>query len=130
LDDPCTEEVRDAKVDLLMNPKVEVFNQYMNQIKTESGKFAECLLEITPERWPYALFRSSWHGQYLCNMSNTIVHWMPSKYELSVVHLVDTIRCKLTMVDSIPMNALTAGNQKLLEEMSKAQSLITSDCLI
>jgi hypothetical protein len=55
---------------------------------------------------------------------------MPSKYELSVVHLVDTIRCKLTMVDSIPMNALTAGNQKLLEEMSKAQSLITSDCLI
>jgi hypothetical protein len=57
MNDSCTEEVRDAKVDLLMNPTVDEFNQYMNQSKSESDKLAECLLEIKPERWSYALFK-------------------------------------------------------------------------
>jgi hypothetical protein len=36
MNDSCTEEVRDAKVDLLMNPTVDEFNQYMNQSKRVS----------------------------------------------------------------------------------------------
>jgi hypothetical protein len=135
LDDAWTEEVRDALVELLKKAiyscTVDEFDQHMGQIKVESEKLAEWLLEIKPERWSDAHFKGSRYGQYSCNISNTIVEWMPSRYELSVVQLVDTIRCKLmemmyTRRESSNewAGVLTpAANHKLQEELSKAHSL-------
>uniref|UniRef100_A0ACD5ZB58 Uncharacterized protein n=1 Tax=Avena sativa TaxID=4498 RepID=A0ACD5ZB58_AVESA len=135
LEDAWTEEVRDSMVDLLKKAiyscTVDEFNQYMEQIKGESEKLAEWLLETKPERWSDAHFKGSRYGQYSCNISNTIVDWMPLRYELSVVQLVDTIRCKLmeTMYTRRESSNEWAGvvtpaaNQKLQEELSKAQSL-------
>uniref|UniRef100_A0ACD6AFZ9 Uncharacterized protein n=1 Tax=Avena sativa TaxID=4498 RepID=A0ACD6AFZ9_AVESA len=135
LEDAWTEEVRDSMVDLLKKAiyscTVDEFNQYMEQIKGESEKLAEWLLETKPERWSDAHFKGSRYGQYSCSISNTIVDWMPSRYELSVVQLVDTIRCKLmeTMYTRRESSNEWAGvvtpaaNQKLQEELTKAQSL-------
>jgi hypothetical protein len=103
----------------------------MEQIRGESEKLAEWLLEIKPERWSDAHFKGSRYGQYSCSISDTIVDWMPSRYELSVVQLVDTIRCNLMEMMYTRRESsneweevLTpAANQKLQEELSKAQSL-------
>jgi zinc finger SWIM domain-containing protein 3 len=88
-------------------------------------------LEIKPERWSDAFFKGSRHGQYSCNIFGTVMEWLPTRYELSVVQLVDTIRCRLmemmyTQRES--SNAWTgiltpAANQKLQEEVNKAHTL-------
>ncbi|XP_044431234.1 uncharacterized protein [Triticum aestivum] len=135
LDDAWTEEVRDAMVELLKRAifscTVDEFNQYMEQIKSESDKLAEWLLEIKPERWSDALFMGWRYGQYSCNISDTVVDWIPTRYELPVVQLVDTIRCKLMEMmytrrescNEWPDGLTPAANQKLQEEVSKAHSL-------
>jgi hypothetical protein len=135
LDDSWSEEVKDTMVEHLKKAiyacKVDEFNQYVELIKAESDKLAEWLLETKPERWSDAFFKGSRLGQYTCNVSETIAEWIPSRYELSVVQLVDTIRCNLmemmyTRRESA--NACTelltpSANQKLQEQMNKALTL-------
>ncbi|KAL5211746.1 hypothetical protein ABZP36_022593 [Zizania latifolia] len=135
LDESWSEEVKDTMVEhvkkAMYSCKVDEFNQYIELIKVESDKLAEWLLETKPERWSDAFFKGSRLGQYTCNVSDTILRWIPSRYELSVVQLVDTIRCNLmemmyTRRES--SNAWTevltrSANQKIQEEMSKALTL-------
>ncbi|CAN6237404.1 unnamed protein product [Urochloa humidicola] len=135
LDDSWSEEVKDTMVEHLKkaiySSKVDEFNQYVELIKAESDKLAEWLLETKPERWSDAFFKGSRLGQYTCNVSETIAEWIPSRYELSVVQLVDTIRCNLmeTMYtrresSNAWAEVLTpSANQKLQEQMNKALTL-------
>lgn len=135
LDDAWTEEVRDAMVELLKRAifscTVDEFNLCMEQIKSESDKLAEWLLEIKPERWSDAFFMGSRYGQYSCNISSTVLDWIPPRHELPVVQLVDTIRCKLMdmmytrreSANEWPDGLTPVANQKLQEEVSKAHSL-------
>ncbi|KAL6888818.1 hypothetical protein ACP4OV_009844 [Aristida adscensionis] len=135
LDDSWSEEVKDALVEHLKKAiyscKVDEFNKYTEHIKAESDKLAEWLLESKPERWSDAFFKGSRLGQYTCNVSESILGWIPSRHELSVVQLVDTIRCNLmemmyTRRES--SNAWTevltpSANQKIQEQMDKALTL-------
>uniref|UniRef100_K3YQH6 SWIM-type domain-containing protein n=1 Tax=Setaria italica TaxID=4555 RepID=K3YQH6_SETIT len=135
LDDSWSEEVKDTMVEHLKKAiyscKVDEFNQYVELIKAESDKLAEWLLETKPERWSDAFFKGSRLGQYTCNVSETIAEWIPSRYELSVVQLVDTIRCNLMEMMYArreSSNACTelltpSANQKLQEQMNKALTL-------
>lgn len=135
LEDAWIEEVRDAMVELckkaIYSCTADEFNQHIEEIRSESDKLAEWLLEIKPERWSDAFFKGSRHGQYSSNIYNTIADWIPTRYELSVVQLVDTIRCKLmelmyTRRESSNewTEVLTpAANQKLQEEVSKSHTL-------
>jgi len=135
LDDAWTEELKEAMVEHLKKAiyscTADEFNRYIELIKGESDKLASWLMEIKPERWSDAFFEGSRHGQYSCNIFGTVSEWIPTRYELSVVQLVDTIRCKLmemmyTRRES--SNAWTevltpAANQKLQEELLKAHTL-------
>ncbi|XP_052160065.1 uncharacterized protein LOC127777503 [Oryza glaberrima] len=135
LDDAWTEEARDVMVEHLKKAiyacTVDEFNQYIELIKGESDKLAEWLLEIKPERWSDAFFKGSRHGQYSCNFPSTIVEWIPTRYELSIVQLVDMIRCKLMEMMYTRRESSNAwaelltpsANQKLQEEVSKAHTL-------
>jgi hypothetical protein len=135
LDGSWSEEVKDTMVahleKAIYSCKVDEFNQYVELIKTESDKLAEWLLETKPERWSDAFFKGSRLGQYTCNVSETISDWIPSRYELSVVQLVDTIRCNLMEMmytrresSNTWTELLTpSANQKLQEQMNKALTL-------
>ncbi|CAL5059809.1 unnamed protein product [Urochloa decumbens] len=135
LDDSWSEEVKDTMVEHLKKAiyscKVDEFNQYVELIKAESDKLAEWLLETKPERWSDAFFKGSRLGQYTCNVSETIAEWIPSRYELSVVQLVDTIRCNLMEMMYTRRESSNAwaevltpsANQKLQEQMNKALTL-------
>ncbi|XP_044951012.1 uncharacterized protein LOC123401303 [Hordeum vulgare subsp. vulgare] len=135
LDDSWSEEVKDIMVehlkDAIYSCRVDEFNHYLDLIKAESDKLAEWLVETKPERWSDALFKGSRLGQYTCNISETIAEWIPNRYELPVVQLLDTIRCNLmemiyTRRESSKSwsEVLTpSANQKLQEEMNKALSL-------
>ncbi|XBH62322.1 hypothetical protein VPH35_116574 [Triticum aestivum] len=135
LDDSWSEEVKDIMVehlkDAIYSCRVDEFNHYLDLIKAESDKLAEWLLETKPERWSDALFKGSRLGQYTCNISETIAEWIPNRYELPVVQLLDTIRCNLMEMiytrresSNTWSEVLTpSANQKLQEEMNKALSL-------
>ncbi|KAL6629998.1 hypothetical protein ACP70R_029763 [Stipagrostis hirtigluma subsp. patula] len=135
LDDNWNEEVKDMLVEHLKKAiyscKVDEFNQYIELIKTESDKLAEWLLETKPERWSDAFFKGSRLGQYTCNVSEKIVEWIPIRHELSVVQLVDTIRCNLMEMMYTRRESSNAWNevltpsasQKIQEQMSKALRL-------
>ncbi|CAN6271762.1 unnamed protein product [Urochloa humidicola] len=135
LDDSWSEEVKDTMVEHLKKAiyscKVDEFNQYVELIKAESDKLAEWLLETKPDRWSDAFFKGSRLGQYTCNVSETIAEWIPSRYELSVVQLVDTIRCNLMEMMYTRRESSNAwaevltpsANQKLQEQMNKALTL-------
>ncbi|XBH77949.1 hypothetical protein VPH35_104327 [Triticum aestivum] len=135
LDDSWSEEVKDIMVehlkDAIYSCRVDEFNHYFDLIKAESDKLAEWLLETKPERWSDALFKGSRLGQYTCNISETIAEWIPNRYELPVVQLLDTIRCNLMEMiytrresSNTWSEVLTpSANQKLQEEMNKALSL-------
>ncbi|CAL5039499.1 unnamed protein product [Urochloa decumbens] len=135
LDDAWTEELKDSMVEHLKKAiyscTADEFNQYIELIKGESDKLAGWLLEIKPERWSDAFFEGSRYGQYSCNIFGTVSEWIPTRYELSVVQLVDTIRCKLMEMmytrresSNAWAEVLTpAANQKLQEEVSKAHTL-------
>jgi hypothetical protein len=110
---------------------VDEFNHHIELIKAESDKLAEWLMEAKPERWSDAFFKGSRLGQYTCSISETISDWIPNRYELPVVQLLDTIRCNL--METIYMRRESSNawsevltplaNQKIQEEMSKALSL-------
>jgi hypothetical protein len=135
LDDAWTEELKDAMVEHLKKAiyacTTDELDQYIELIKNASDKLADWLLDINPERWSDARFKGVRHGQYSCNIFGTVSEWIPTRYELSVVQLIDTIRCKLmemmyTRRES--SNAWTevltpSANQKLQEEVSKAHTL-------
>ncbi|XP_006646999.1 uncharacterized protein LOC102720397 [Oryza brachyantha] len=132
LDDSWSEEIKDTMVEhvkkAMYSCKVDEFNQSIELIKVESDKLAEWLLETKPERWSDAFFKGSRLGQYTCSVSETILQWIPGRYELSVVQLVDTIRCNLMEMmytrreySNAWTEVLTPStNQKIQEEMNKA----------
>ncbi|BAF08076.1 uncharacterized protein [Oryza sativa Japonica Group] len=132
LDDSWSEELKDTMVEhvkkAMYSCKVDEFNQCIELIKVESDKLAEWLLETKPEKWSDAFFKGSRLGQYTCNVPETILQWVPSRYELSVVQLVDTIRCNLMEMmytrreysNSWTEPLTPSTNQKIQEEMGKA----------
>lgn len=135
LDGSWSEDVKDIMVEHLKKAiyscTVDEFNHYIELIKAESDKLAEWLMEAKPDRWSDAFFKGSRLGQYTCSISETISDWIPNRYELPVVQLLDTIRCNLMETIYIRRESsntwsevLTpSANQKMQEEVSKALSL-------
>ncbi|CAL5023497.1 unnamed protein product [Urochloa decumbens] len=112
----------------------ENWHWFLEQLKASLPALGEVTFisnETKPERWSDAFFKGSRLGQYTCNVSETIAEWIPSRYELSVVQLVDTIRCNLMEMMYTRRESSNAwaevltpsANQKLQEQMNKALTL-------
>ncbi|XP_072963307.1 uncharacterized protein [Typha angustifolia] len=135
LEESWTQEVKDSMVEHLKQAvyacKVDEFNQCIDSIKTESKELAEWLLNTKPESWSDAFFKGLRNGQYSSTAPETVNNWISTRYELSVVQMVDMIRCKMMEMmyarressNTWTETLAPSANQKVQEELVKARTL-------
>ncbi|KAJ3679081.1 hypothetical protein LUZ60_017092 [Juncus effusus] len=135
LEEEWTQEVKDNMVDHLRQAiyalKIEEFNQCLESIKAQSEELAEWLMETKPERWSDAYFKGMRYGQYSSNAVEIFTDWVTTRYELSVVQMVDLVRCKVMEMMYNRREAsngwtdvLTpSANRKVQELMNRARTL-------
>nr|CAD1831728.1 unnamed protein product [Ananas comosus var. bracteatus] len=137
-DELWPEQKKGTLVDLLKQCiytcKVDEFDECLENIKTESKELAEWLLDTKPECWSDAFFKGIRYGQYSLNAAETFNSWITARYELSVVQMVDMIRCRLMeMMYSRRESSNTWGdmltpsaNQKVKDLLIKARTMNVS----
>ncbi|XP_038988890.1 uncharacterized protein LOC103709707 isoform X2 [Phoenix dactylifera] len=135
LEDSWTQEIKDAMVDHLNRAvyacKADEFNECIEGIKAESKELAEWVLDTKPERWSDAFFKGLRYGCYSSRTVETFNGWVSERNELSLVQMVDMIRCKLMemvytrrQTSNTWAEQLTPSiNQKVQDEMIKARNL-------
>lgn len=134
-EDSWSQEIKDAMVDNLKQAvcacKAAEFNECIESIKSESKELAEWVLDMKPERWSDAFFKGLRYGCYSSSAVETFNGWVSARHELSVVQMVDMVRCKMmemiyTCRESSNTWAETLTpfmNHKVQDEMTKARNL-------
>ncbi|KAJ4810651.1 MuDR family transposase [Rhynchospora pubera] len=135
LDEEWTQEVKNDMVDHLRHAiyalKAEEFNQCLDNIKAQSEEVYQWLMETKPERWSDAYFKGLRYGQYSSNAVEIFTDWVSTRYELSVVQMVDLVRCKIMEMmytrretSNGWTDLLTpSANRKVQEHMNRARTL-------
>lgn len=134
-DDGLTTEVKDAMMDELRKCvyacKADDFNECIETIKMESKELAEWVSAAKPELWSNAFFKGLRYATYKSDASQEFNSWVTSRYEPSVVQIVDMIRCKMMEMiytrresSNAWREILTPSMNKLVhEEIAKARNL-------
>ncbi|ONK66544.1 uncharacterized protein A4U43_C06F9290 [Asparagus officinalis] len=110
--------------------KVDEFNECIEHIKAESKELAEWVSAAKPELWSNALFKGLRYDSYSSDASVTFNSWIKSRYEPSVVQIVDMIRCKMMEMiytrresSNSWREILTPSmNQKVQDDIAKARN--------
>lgn len=111
--------------------KVEEFNECIETIKSKSKELADWVASSKPILWSDAYFKGLRYGSYSSNASSIFNNWVTSRYEPSVVQIVDMIRCKMMeMIYTRRENSNTwvdvltpSMNQKVQEDMAKSRNM-------
>nr|CAD1837347.1 unnamed protein product [Ananas comosus var. bracteatus] len=132
---PWSQQVREAMVGDFTRAaqacSLEEFNASIESIRNISNEAANWVMASNPENWSDALFKGSRYDHYSSNILDFFSTWIPIKRESSIVHIIDSIRGKLTEmiesrreVSSAWFGSLTPSmEQKLEREASKAGKL-------
>lgn len=111
--------------------KVDEFNDYVETIKAESKELADWILAAKPELWSNAFFKGLRYDSHSSDASQIFNTWVISRYEPSVVQIIDMIRCKMMEMiytrresSNSWREILTPSmNQKIQKEIAKARKL-------
>lgn len=134
-EESLTKKVKEAMLDSFQRSvyacKVDEFNDCIESITAESKDLSEWILATKPELWSNAYFKGLRYGHYSLNASETFNSWITTRYEPSVVQIVDMIRCKIMEIiytrrqsSNTWREILTPStNKKVQEEIVKARDL-------
>ncbi|CAL9178687.1 unnamed protein product [Musa hybrid cultivar] len=135
MENTWTQEVKDKIVDQLRRAiyacKVDEFNESIENIRIQSKELAEWVLAMKPESWSDAFIKGSRHGHYSSGATEKFNSWVLTRYEPSVLQIIDILRCKLMELmfsrressNTWTEALVPSANQKVQEEMIKARSL-------
>ncbi|XP_009392733.2 uncharacterized protein LOC103978611 isoform X1 [Musa acuminata AAA Group] len=135
MDESWTQELKNKMVGHLKRAicacKVDEFNESIENLRIQSKELAEWVLGMEPEFWSDAFFKGLRYGHYSSGAAEIFNDWVSTRYEPSVLQIVDILRCKLMeMMYSRRESSNTwtevlvpSANQKVQEEMIKARSL-------
>lgn len=135
VDNSLTQESKNTVLDAFQRSiyacKAEEFNECIETIKVESKGLAEWVLSTKPEFWSNAFFKGLRFGEYSSKSVETFNSWISTKYEPSVMQMIDIIRCKMMELMYTRRKSLESwsevltpsAKQRVEEEMTKAQAL-------
>ncbi|WOL01873.1 hypothetical protein Cni_G10592 [Canna indica] len=135
MDCSWTQEMKDKMVDYLNEAiyacKVDEFYEAIENIRTQSKELAEWVLAAKPESWSDTYFKGLRYGHYSSRAAEKFNDWISTRYEPSVLQIIDILRCKLMELmyshressNTWTEALVPSANQKVQEDVIKARSL-------
>ncbi|XP_058102740.1 uncharacterized protein LOC131246535 [Magnolia sinica] len=119
--------VKDALVDEFKQAAysfgITNFNSCIDSIRNVSHDVAAWLLESKPEHWSNAFFRGSRYDHVSSNIAELFYGWISEERELSIIQMIDTIRCKMMEMIYRSREASSAWSTVLTPSMEQRLQL-------
>lgn len=131
----CSQAVKDAMIDEFKHAayacRVVNFTDCISTIRNVSPDVATWVLNSKPEHWSNAHFTGARYNHFSSNTAELFSSWILEECDLSIIQIIDTVRCKMMEMictrreaSSMWSTALTpAAEEKLQMEMFNSRAL-------